>query len=352
MAQQQVQVIESVKFRDAMVKSAPKFEAMLKGSGIPVEKFNQIATTAVLGTPSIMKCNLNTVMLAIMDAAQDGLSPDGVEGAIVPYRDKELGWRAVWIPMIYGLRKKIMQSGEVVGFICEVVHVGDDFYYQLGDQPQINHMRRTDGSRRNEITHVYSVADSRNGYKSRHVMTIKEVLEIRDHYSKAQHGPWQDEMAFPEMVKKTCARAHAKMLPMSADAERAFRRFDAIQGVSEPDAGVDQRKLMEASTLMLDTFAAPPEITDERPETDTSPKGKPKGAQSAPKSIDEMATQYVAQALAFITKVEDSASLNDWADAERGARANLNENQKKIIVDAFNKRMTELQDADGKEDQS
>lgn len=346
------QQIDKVQFQKHIGARTMQFEALLKGSGVDPAKFMQIVTTAVLSSEQLLECHINSVLLAALEAAQDGLMPDGNEGAIIAFNDKYVGRRATWIPMVSGLLKKIIQSGEVTGFTCEVVHEGDDFEYELGAHPDVRHRRRTDGSRKNPITHVYSIAYFANGFRSQHVMSIAEVLEIRDRYSRSKSGPWSDPVAFPEMVKKTCLRQHAKILPMSADATRVFRRMDAIQGVGERPA--DTRRVMEASALVLDHFALPAaEVENERqiegtpvqqPEQPAKETKKPRG-KPEPQDIESMGNQYVTQALSYIRQVEDSDELNDWSDRERPARANLSEDQKKTIIAAIGRRMMEFKNA-------
>src|SRR3546814_14437724 len=69
-----------------------------------------------------------------MKAAQDGLLPDGREGAIVPFKGK-----ASWMPMVAGIMKKVRNSGEIADWNAHAVYENDEFDYLLGDDQRIYH---------------------------------------------------------------------------------------------------------------------------------------------------------------------------------------------------------------------
>src|SRR3546814_9174090 len=75
---------------------------------IPVEKFHRVAVTAISSNPDLLNVDRTSLFGALMKAAQDGLLPDGREGAIVPFKGK-----ASWMPMVAGIMKKVRNSGEI-----------------------------------------------------------------------------------------------------------------------------------------------------------------------------------------------------------------------------------------------
>src|SRR5262245_31940685 len=90
---------------------------------IPVERFSRVVMTAIQNNGDLVsKVDRRSLWNAAMRAAQDGLLPDGREGAIVVY-----GSQAQWMPMIGGLRKKVRNSGEIATWEVQVVHENDDF---------------------------------------------------------------------------------------------------------------------------------------------------------------------------------------------------------------------------------
>ena len=103
--------------------------AMVLPSHISPEKLQRTILTAVQGNPDLLRCDRRSFLTSAMKAAQDGLLPDGREAAIVPFntRQKVEGeWRSVklaqYMPMVFGLRKKILQSGEVTDLRAGVVY--------------------------------------------------------------------------------------------------------------------------------------------------------------------------------------------------------------------------------------
>jgi hypothetical protein len=88
---------------------------------------------------------------ACYKAAQDGLLPDGREAALVTFntrkQDRGRQWETMkqvqYMPMVYGLRKKILQSGDVValevGVVYKIEKENGYFRYEVGTEPPLNH---------------------------------------------------------------------------------------------------------------------------------------------------------------------------------------------------------------------
>lgn len=201
-----------------------QFKAALPAH-IPVERFSRVVMTAIQNNGELMKCDRRSLWNAAMRAAQDGLLPDGREGAIVHYQDKNKGLIAQWMPMIGGLRKKARNSGEISTWETYCVYENDKFEFELGDNPFIRHAPALGD--KGKLIAAYSVATLKDGSKSREVMSILEIEGVRSK-SKAKFGPWSDPIFFPEMVRKTVARRHSKVLPMSSDLDDLIRQDDAL----------------------------------------------------------------------------------------------------------------------------
>lgn len=187
---------------------------------IPAERFARVLMTALQNNPNLLKCDRRSFWNAAMKAAQDGLLPDGREGAIVPY-----GNDAQWMPMIAGLRKKVRNSGEIATWDAQVVHEKDTFKFQLGDDPFIHHEPSLDGDP-GRVMAAYSIAVLKSGEKSREVMTITQIEKVRGRSKAKNNGPWVTD--YEEMCRKTVARRHSKTLPMSTDLDDLIRRDDDL----------------------------------------------------------------------------------------------------------------------------
>ncbi|ESW92677.1 recombinase RecT [Mesorhizobium sp. LSJC280B00] len=195
---------------------------------IPVERFMRVVMTAIQNNPDLLKVSRHSLFNSAMKAAQDGLLPDSREGAIVPYKDQ-----AQWMPMIGGVRKKARNSGEIATWDVHAVHENDDFDFELGDNPFIRH-KPTLGDP-GKLIAVYSIATLKSGEISRDVMSVNAVEKIRTK-SRGKNTPWNDPIFYDEMAKKTVARRHSKVLPMSSDLDDLMRRDDGlydIEGASD-----------------------------------------------------------------------------------------------------------------------
>lgn len=192
----------------------PKFKAALPPH-IDAEKFTRVALTAVQNTPDLLNCDRQSLYNATIRAAQDGLLPDGREGAIVKF-----GGKAQWMPMVAGIQKKVRNSGEISTWSVHVVHENDEFDYCLGDEEKITH--KPSMKNRGEMIAVYSIVLMKDGEKSREVMTKDEVDAIRKRSRSQGSGPWVTD--YDEMAKKTVIRRHAKRLPMSTDLDGVVGR--------------------------------------------------------------------------------------------------------------------------------
>jgi len=216
-----------VSFRQQMEGRRDELNRMLPAH-IPVERFLRVADTAVQGNPDLLKCSPRSLFNAAMKAATDGLLPDGREGAIVSYRTKQGDhWvdMAQWMPMVAGIRKKVRNSGEIATWEVNIVRENDTFEYMLGDDPKLVHIPLLRGER-GEIIAAYSIATLKTGEKSREVMTIEEINAIRGRSRSKDKGPWVTD--FSEMCRKTVARRHSKVLPMSTDMDDLLRRDDDL----------------------------------------------------------------------------------------------------------------------------
>jgi recombination protein RecT len=233
---------------------------------ITVGRFRRVLETAVQGNQKLLVCDRQSLFRACMEAAQDGLLPDGRQGAIVPYKDKENRVEiARWMPMIAGIRQKVRNSGELTDWNVQVVQEGDLFEYQLGDEPFIRHKPSMVGGRTRRVIAAYSIATYPNGGKSREVMNVDQIEDVRKMASKAAHGPWSNPVYYPEMCRKTVARLHAKQLPMSTDLERVLSRDDDLfyHPKSEPAAPAAEPRRPQvappSTARMLENFAGPPD---------------------------------------------------------------------------------------------
>lgn len=233
-------------------KRADEFKMVLPAHITP-EKFQRVVATAALQNPQLLECDRQSLLLASMKLAQDGLLPDGREAALVPFKvwnkdTRQTTWQVQAMPMVYGLRKKILQSGEVLSIETGVVYLADlesgHFLYEVGLEPPIryrpNLLLPLEETTDDKIVAAYSIAKIKNEtggapYWSVEVMRRAEIDKVRqasqtgalgrktrDGKDIPPKGPWVDW--YGEMARKTVLRRHAKVLPMSGDILETFER--------------------------------------------------------------------------------------------------------------------------------
>lgn len=262
-----VKVNPTTEFRGQFEKMGPEIGAALPPH-IPVERFMRVVLTAVNGNPELINADRRSLFEASMRAAQDGLLPDGRDGALVVYnaRQKIEGkkdhWikKVQWMPMISGVLKKVRNSGELLTISPHVVYENDHFEYVLGDEERIEHRPAIGKPRGNPIL-VYAIAKTKDGGIYREVMTIDEVERVRNVSRAKDTGPWKDW--WDEMAKKTVLRRLAKRLPMSTDLDDLIRRDDDLydfQGKRADTAELGGRVFRAVANPLADHDESPREI--------------------------------------------------------------------------------------------
>lgn len=78
---------------------------------VSLDRFTRVTLTAIQKNPSVLECDRATLYNACIDAANRGLMPDGKEGAIVSFRQKDGPPKAQFMPMPEGIIKELAKAG-------------------------------------------------------------------------------------------------------------------------------------------------------------------------------------------------------------------------------------------------
>ncbi|SFM97276.1 recombinase RecT, partial [Methylobacterium pseudosasicola] len=233
-------------------------------------------------------------------------------GAIVEFSGK-----AQWMPMIGGLRKKVRNSGEIATWEAHVVYENDEFLYELGDEPILRH-KPTMGEPGKPIA-AYSIAVLKSGEKSREVMTFAQIEKVRAVSRAKNNGPWVQWWG--EMARKTVARRHSKVLPMSTDLDDLMRRDDDLydfKGAQEEGKETARPRL----AAVLDQIASRPAEAEEAPSTSDAPAAD--AAEQAEGAAPDAESAQVEQAEAATGQPTIDPKSPDYArgyeDAMRGTK--------------------------------
>lgn len=276
-------------FRGQFEKMSGEISAALPPH-IPVERFMRVVLTAVNSNPALLNADRRTLFEAAMKAAQDGLLPDGRDGAFVIFRTKDgNSWieKVQWMPMVGGVLKKIRNSGELLSISAHVAYEHDEFTYALGDDERIEH-KPTLGDR-GKPRLVYAVAKTKDGGVYREIMTVAEIERVRQVSRAKDKGPWVDWWS--EMARKTVIRRLAKRLPMSTDLDDLIRRDDDLYDMKGGDgAGQMNRLFRPVANPLSDT---PPVIEHDGDgvidETDTTSAASSPASDAQKAPADEVA---------------------------------------------------------------
>lgn len=210
--------------KGALKAMEPSFKMALPPH-VTVEKFIRVAQTAIQTNPDLQNADKNSLYAACMKAAQEGLLPDGKEAALIPY-----GGKVTYVPMTYGILKKVRNSGELASMSPHVVYEKDEFDYWVDETGEHFKHKPALGDRGNPVR-AYCAAMTKDGFLYFEMMSVEEIEKIRAG-SKAKNGPaWTN--SWGEMARKTVIRRLSKRLPMSTDLERTIQADDELYEPTE-----------------------------------------------------------------------------------------------------------------------
>lgn len=198
-------------------------------SVITPERFTRMALTAVSNTPKLADCTQKSLLGALMNAAQLGLEPNTPLGQayLIPYGKEvqfQIGYK--------GLIDLAHRSGEFKTIYAKEVYEADDFHFEYGLEPKLQHVPATVA--RGDVIYYYAVFTLVNGGFGFEVMSVEDVRTFAKKYSKAfNNGPWQTN--FDEMAKKTLIKKVLKYAPIKTDFARNIQEDNTIKKELDPD---------------------------------------------------------------------------------------------------------------------
>lgn len=210
------------------------------------ERMSRIALTAFRRNPALAKCDPRSVFAAVIQSSQLGLEIDTLGRAyLVPYKKNtkvgnqwEESWECQFIPGWKGLVDLVSRAGQATVW-TGAVYAGDDFKYQLGDDPKCHHVPG-DFHGEDEPTFVYACGKVKGSDSViTEVWSMARVKRHRDKYNKVGNKHYSFENM--EMyARKVVLLQILKYMPMSADLARAVELDNAsatgAQGLNIKDA--------------------------------------------------------------------------------------------------------------------
>lgn len=208
-------------------KQMPSIAAMLPRS-MPPARFQATLLQALLNNPDVLSCTPQSIVKAVMQAAQEGIALTGQPGGgyLVPFRPEQGAQPEATLLRDYrALIRMAIRSGAATKIESAVVRHGEHFAYVLGDEPRIEHTPDI-GSKAAGIAY-YAIAALPDGSKQREVMTRDQVEHIRQKSRMRDSGPWRND--FDQMARKTVIRRLINYLALSPEQRELIDREERIE---------------------------------------------------------------------------------------------------------------------------
>jgi len=214
--------IESPASLNAIVGVHPLLAALAPEQRMAAaQRLARVAYMAATKNPTLLKCAPESIVAGVVEAAQLGLSVDGVLGHayLVPYFDRgtqraqmQIGYRG-FISLAY-------RSERIERIAADVVCENDLFDFEEGTSPRLTHKKSLTQDRGNTIG-AYAIAQLKGTTVPLfRVMPMAELLAHRERSSgyqafkqgKIKSTPWDTDA--DAMAMKTALRMLAKFLPL------------------------------------------------------------------------------------------------------------------------------------------
>lgn len=209
---------------------------------ITPERFTRMALTAISTNGQLANSSPRSFLGALMNAAQLGLEPNTPLGQayLIPFRNGKTGEIETQFQIGYkGLIDLAHRSGEFSVIYAKEVYENDDFDFEYGLEPRLEHKPHT-GEDKGAVTHYYAVFRLVNGGFGFDVMSRNEVLAHVKRYSQSYSkgfSPWTTN--FDEMAKKTVLKRVLKYAPIKTEFVRAIAEDQTIKA----DISVDMSEI-------------------------------------------------------------------------------------------------------------
>ena len=243
-------MIRQPNFQKQMALAMPK--------SMTPDRLTRIVMTECRKTPALLKCAPESFYGAVLQCAALGLEPGSALGHcyLLPFgngKDRSGRPNAQLIIGYRGMIDLARRSGQIISLQAWTVHAQDTFNYQLGLEPDIQHVPASTADR-GPVTHVYAVAKLKGGGIQFEVMSRAEIEKVRSTSKAGNSGPWASH--WDEMAKKTVIRRLFKYLPVSIEAVRAV---EIDEKTDRGEATTDQ-DFLDAEFIEKGDFNDAPQI--------------------------------------------------------------------------------------------
>lgn len=202
----------------------PKIAKALAGQGIDSERFIRRAVTDIKMNNNLMRCERNSLIGAVIRAAQYAFNPGTGEYYVIPRGGKasfEIGYKG-WVTLAY-------RSGKVKAIEVRPVYQDDEFDHEFGLDSRIKHVPSPKAGAADGLpTYVYAIIHTTMGGVLSEVWSWERIMDHKKRYSKGGTG-WKD--APVAMAKKTVFLQAMTYGPWSADMQTAAAADNAVHTI-------------------------------------------------------------------------------------------------------------------------
>lgn len=237
-------------YTDQIAKALPKV-------GITPERFTRLALSALSATPQLGECSPKSFLGAMMTCAQMGMEPNTPlgEAYLIPYKNWKTGVVECQYQLGYkGLIDLAYRSGSVKTIYAEVVYKNDRFVYTRGFDAKLEHEPLISGDRGEPIAY-YAVWKGENGIGDFCVMSVEDIMQHRQKFSKAKNSPWDTN--FDAMAKKTVLKRLLKYAPLSIEFRQSLEADESIKSEMSQNMAEVPNEFVEAEYVVSDADDTP-----------------------------------------------------------------------------------------------
>jgi recombination protein RecT len=229
------------------------------------DRMARLALTAFSTSKALQNCRTDSILSSLMTATQLGLEP-GIngQGYLIAYKDT-----CTFVPGWKGLVDLVARAGRATVWTGAVFQ-GDQFDYQLGDEPFCRHKP---GDSDGNFTHVYAIGRVKDAQMPViEVWTRGKVTKHLNQYNKVggKHYALANENNFEMYARKVALLQVLKYMPASIELANAItvsHAAEAGRGVTiDGDFVTINSESIDQDTGEITKPAAPglPEYTDEQ----------------------------------------------------------------------------------------
>jgi len=192
---------------------AAGIESVLR-AGTTMDQFVRCASIAMVQSKDLGQANQDSVIMALIMCAKDGLVPDNKEAALVTFntKDKASGQfvkKAQYLPMIDGVIKRARMSGQVAAMAAKSVYDNDHFDYWMDENGEHYKYVPDLAGNRGELKLCFAYSKLTNGELLIEVMTKADIDKVKGASKTSSYGPWvdwYDRMGCKAVMHRLCRR--------------------------------------------------------------------------------------------------------------------------------------------------